>query len=1126
MKELEIQYQKRAPLEKKIEKLEEERRDLLNRKRELSEESLKELAKAKEEREKLKAWPINIPISKIRNGEYERTNLEIMKKMLTSILDSKVKLIKKHTETIKKTAPQKMVDLQKEFEEENNALKMKTISFIKLSLEKIFNPQDLLLFTNELHSRNEPVLIILVAKKAIELIQNLEKLIENKRKIESDLKKLRNDKLDWIARVNIEQNAEKKKEFQQQLASIQAQLTEKEKEALGGSGETDEEVGEGLIPKFIDLNKQNQFNKMKKKIMEQIVLTLSNAKLLLEEEIETKIYSDPNAIKIYKNHWKQSRREHKELENEVIAIIKQLSYNQPMFFSNLIQTIKRNQYDFNKQRVNRSAYSSDWTDSEYFHFLDTLIEYICFSTTQNLLNIKNVKEKLNEHEEIIQLLKAEESDLFIRKKQLENEDKQILEESQEEAEKLIKEIPISKKLQEIPKINEMMENFVFFYFENLLENKKKIEKLIENKQKTIFSKKVGSATDEYEHEYYYYENLKKENQIKLTSGYIIDQFIAKFIKNPFFIYERLLNCYLHKINDSAVNGNEELDLFKKLCEFTQKNLFENLKKQIKNQNHLKSGAAKLKDEQKKLDIQFRKLLDREKQLELREYLLMINTFAKKESFYQISLETFDNKLREFMESQLNFVYYLNYRQTPPNSKAQAASDPKGMAGRILSPKSPQNSSNPSTEHLPREKYNELLRNVISLTLDEIDSIKNLIEISSYFTGMREYSSVIVTSLRCQEKIKEEQKLIQEIELLNKRIEYLENNVYQDLSLEAELEASVAKRKELTESQKFTADTLKEYLIQSSEICSNAALIETRSEIIIQQALISFKADPSELRWDRIRSVCSESEWGAIKEELVSFILMDTKKNVYDKIDLLIRDGLWSHCIDIFPQPNDTNATTVDTTKMSDGDDVQENEQITRLTEVWIGIAKFQPEHLSRMLKIVERYVKYYFQLFQFSVVYPVLDHVQRRFPDFIVKTYVQAIDMILISILPSQYCLLVVAMKDLKARLQTIGRPDDWAKFLADFISQYKSKKRLIQMVSRITDSSYNLESLLKKENSKKRPRSSSPSPKVKSEKAKIVKVAPEEGNLENEEELDPEEEPPKKKKAAPRRSRSPKKKY
>jgi hypothetical protein len=66
-----------------------------------------------------------------------------------------------------------------------------------------------------------------------------------------------------------------------------------------------------------------------------------------------------------------------------------------------------------------------------------------------------------------------------------------------------------------------------------------------------------------------------------------------------------------------------------------------------------------------------------------------------------------------------------------------------------------------------------------------------------------------------------------------------------------------------------------------------------------------------------------------------------------------------------------------------------------------------------------------------------------RFPDTIITLYSNAVDLLLLNILPSQYAQFTTILKDLKKRLVVdLGLVDAWAEFLEQFKKKHKTKRR------------------------------------------------------------------------------------
>lgn len=107
--------------------------------------------------------------------------------------------------------------------------------------------------------------------------------------------------------------------------------------------------------------------------------------------------------------------------------------------------------------------------------------------------------------------------------------------------------------------------------------------------------------------------------------------------------------------------------------------------------------------------------------------------------------------------------------------------------------------------------------------------------------------------------------------------------------------------------------------------------------------------------------------------------------------------------------------------------------------------------------------------------YPLLDRFQRRFPSLVVNLFDRACEMVMFNIMQSQYAKFVKMLAALKARMEEISRRDDWNDFFQEFKKKHKGKAkyvellrlklilfRLIQMVSLIGDSVWDLDAIMK----------------------------------------------------------------
>jgi len=191
----------------------------------------------------------------------------------------------------------------------------------------------------------------------------------------------------------------------------------------------------------------------------------------------------------------------------------------------------------------------------------------------------------------------------------------------------------------------------------------------------------------------------------------------------------------------------------------------------------------------------------------------------------------------------------------------------------------------------------------------------------------------------------------------------------------------------------------------------------------------------------VRQMTSDEEWCQVKEELVVYVLKQNTQ-IKDKIELLLKDGLYKQVIEVFPHPTG------------------KEEELDLLLEVYKTIEEKDPVLLEKMIPVVSRYMKRYFQEQKYEAMYPVLDRFQRRFPGIIISLLANACDTVMFGILPSQYSSFVQMLKLMKQRLESINKSEDWETFFKGFKVKHMGKKRLIQMINLLGDSSWNMDKI------------------------------------------------------------------
>jgi len=235
--------------------------------------------------------------------------------------------------------------------------------------------------------------------------------------------------------------------------------------------------------------------------------------------------------------------------------------------------------------------------------------------------------------------------------------------------------------------------------------------------------------------------------------------------------------------------------------------------------------------------------------------------------------------------------------------------------------------------------------------------------------------------------------------------------------------------------------LNSQLLQITEMIIMAADVEKQDSEKRAQTIIAFKADTTTARWDQVRQMTSDEEWCQVKEELVVYVLKQNTQ-IKDKIELLLKDGLYKQVIEVFPHPTG------------------KDEELDLLLQVYKTIEEKDPVLLEKMIPVVSRYMKRYFQEQKYDSMYPMLDRFQRRFPGIITSLLANACDTVMFGILPSQYSTFVQMLKHMKQRLESINKAEDWETFFKGFKVKHMGKKRLIQMINLLGDSSWNMDKI------------------------------------------------------------------
>jgi len=127
-----------------------------------------------------------------------------------------------------------------------------------------------------------------------------------------------------------------------------------------------------------------------------------------------------------------------------------------------------------------------------------------------------------------------------------------------------------------------------------------------------------------------------------------------------------------------------------------------------------------------------------------------------------------------------------------------------------------------------------------------------------------------------------------------------------------------------------------------------------------------------------------------------------------QIELLLKEGLWQECIEIFPAP---------TGKLP---------ELDMLINMWVEVEKNSPAALPTLIPVVEKYLKRFYTDWQHQAFEKVLDQVQRSAPNAIAGLCTTGSEVMLVNLTQSRYKEYVSFVKDMKKRLYSINKKKDW----------------------------------------------------------------------------------------------------
>eukprot|EP01133_Synstelium_polycarpum_P007206 gene7206-8370_t len=333
-------------------------------------------------------------------------------------------------------------------------------------------------------------------------------------------------------------------------------------------------------------------------------------------------------------------------------------------------------------------------------------------------------------------------------------------------------------------------------------------------------------------------------------------------------------------------------------------------------------------------------------------------------------------------------------------------------------------------------------------VEQIRSLTTLMSFAKDLAAKKEHQMVLQVGKVVEDIIDEKRAVLEHQEQLSKDLKLAQgaflraNDLRERKSLQETIDVKQAELDNVV--PPYTYDEIKTATLAITDIMIAAANAEDLGEVIRDQTIISFKIDTTAEKWDAIRNLSSEEEWTAIKEELVVFV-MKREENVNSKIELLMKDGLFKQCIEIFPHPS------------TDEDEL--SNQMVLLESLYEALDTHQYTLLPSVMPLVQRYAKRCYQEWKSDRLDTLFDIVQRRYPMEIKDMFEKATEMLLINILQSQYPTFLQMLKSFKRRMVvTLGLDSLWNDYLDHFKKSQKGKRRLIQMVNLIGDSVWQVE--------------------------------------------------------------------
>eukprot|EP01090_Pellita_catalonica_P001993 TRINITY_DN1167_c0_g2_i1.p1 TRINITY_DN1167_c0_g2~~TRINITY_DN1167_c0_g2_i1.p1 ORF type:complete len:1453 (-),score=417.61 TRINITY_DN1167_c0_g2_i1:71-4429(-) len=897
--------QSRQPLTAEADELRTKIEDLKTRNRDVRKDDTDRLAELEKLIAALPEWPeygiLNDPY------QYDQLNLDVVRVMISAILNKKVGYEERIEKMRKEVNPSK-IDEGK-IEADRQKIQREVQDMVKTCLERFANPADLLKVCKDMKNRQEVDIVLQIAVKCLQRIVDIE-----------DQRTLRSKVVERLEKAKEDKNKKAIAKHDKKLRSLPG------------------------WPHYAKLQDPRQYNGTKYEIVKVALDAVLDHQERVEANISHQYYLDKKGVDEKKIQ--EQRAAMQQNIDQIVAL-----NNTHIKDANLLFAIAR--------ELSQKKQAS-------------ILLMIAPAFYKHIRNLEAHRQTKDKRDNYFQVLQDEKRELQRLKKDLRPD----LEEARADIEK---ELELEKKGKGKLYPDDMgVANTHAQYFEDftdlLVRTSFATNEAIEKQIKEDTEKDVLTETRVS------YLNGKIKEHIKITVQLIRDN-----VLNPLFI-KNLAQRFLYKelYEESISLGLDSLDKKDTVATAQEKNTRNTERKE------------KLIKEREELDKRRKKLED-SKVNELRELELQLRIFMKQPSYVQTI-----KPQRVGMDISKDLIAMMVKAKT---ALAEASK-------------------------------------VVDTCLHHMSDVDILMEFTEYLIEKTEYRHAIKAGVKCEDHINEFYADLEKREGIKKKIEELEEKRLRALAsdetkkaekLGKQLQRAKDDLEKLPELE-HNKEQLDSWILKISGLVVDAAKILDDDEVLSAQTVMAFKIDTSIERWDQVRNMVSDEKWDIIKQELVVFVLK-RDDNPVDKIELLMKDGLFEHCVNLFPP-----ATGKD-------------KELDLLVRLWKEVEENAPRMLERFIPIVCRYMKRYYQEHKYEIMDPLLDRVAHWYPSVVVDLYKQATDMVLLWILPSQYTRFCDALKRCKKRLvDDLKRKSDWEDLVRDFKRQHYGKRKLLQMLLSIVD--------------------------------------------------------------------------